>query len=109
MNATVKISDDHTVIAKYINFNDWFGEAWLLEIGIGYSSLFFVVEAECEEGVIDEMTDSDYGHLIEVSEDDLPEDEDYRTYAGNAGVAVNLDNVSMRRCDLVSCSFVVKS
>lgn len=109
MKATVKINEEHTVSAEYVNHNEWFGEAWLLEVGIGFSSLFFVVEGEHESGVIDEFTDSDFGWHIRISEEESLEiDKDNRSYAGNASEPVCLDSVALNRCHLVSCTLAVQ-
>lgn len=52
-----------------VNPRDWFGNTWLIEIGCGYSSAFYVVEAGTEQDAIDTLADSDeYGHLINVDD-----------------------------------------
>jgi len=78
-----------------VNPGEWFGEAWVIESGCGYSSIFFAVEADNESDAIDELTDhDDYGKCIRIDEEDADE-ETYR--AGNAGEPVDLDNVAMFR------------
>lgn len=77
-----------------LNPCDWFGKAWLLEIGGSYWPLFLVVEADSVSDAIDELADHEkYGHHIVVPEDDLgdyPEDE--RHY-GPSGQVIDLDHL----------------
>ena len=42
-----------------LNPGDWFGKAWLIEIGGSYSPLFLVVEADSITDAIDELADHD--------------------------------------------------
>lgn len=91
---------------EYVNPDEWFNKTWLIEIGAGFFSLFYVVEADHESDAIDELTDSEFGHIIKTDElckycevDDIDHCE--CTYAGNYGDRVNLDYVSIRRCEVV--------
>lgn len=78
-----------------VNPGEWFGKAWVIECGIGYSSLYYAVEADHESDAIDELADSEeYGHIIRIDESDADED---THRAGNAGEPVDLDNVAMYR------------
>ena len=108
MKAHVKISNGHIVEAEYLNFNEWFGEAWVMEVGVGYFSVFYVIEGESESDVIDALVDLDKGHHILIEERDIEDDVEYH-YAGNAGEPVNLENVSIRRCDIVHIELEVQS
>ena len=40
-----------------LNPGDWFGKAWLVEIGGSYSSLYLIVEADSMSDAIDELAD----------------------------------------------------
>lgn len=78
-----------------INPGDWFGKTWLIEIGLGYSSTYLIVEADSMSDAIDELADNEkYGHHIVVEEANLGDYvEDSRHYAGNCGQVVDLDHV----------------
>ena len=55
-----------------LNPGDWFGKAWLIEIGGSYSPLFLVVEADSPQDAIDELADhKKYGHHIVCRMSDL--------------------------------------
>ena len=62
---------EHDIEGDVINPGDWFGKAWLIEIGCGYSSLFFIVEADCESDALDELSGDDKHkhHLLIAPED----------------------------------------
>jgi hypothetical protein len=82
-----------------VNRGGWFGETWLLEVGISNAgSLFFVVEADHEQDAIDEFADSRYAHLIAEDDPDVINDPDFCSYAGNDSHPVNLDYVGLYRC-----------
>jgi hypothetical protein len=110
---TVKV--DHLV-----NRGDWYGKTWLIGVGLGYSSFYYVVEARCESDAIDVLADSKHGHMIdgEVCDNcaeqnklyqqaleagtgdyfDFNYDDCYCDTAGNDSHPVNLDNVYMWPC-----------
>jgi hypothetical protein len=77
-----------------LNPGDWFGKAWLVEIGGSYTPLFLVVEADNVSDAIDELSDNEtYGHQIHVPEGDLGDyPEDDRHYDGS-GRVIDLDHV----------------
>ena len=83
----------HEIEAECINPGDWFGKTWLVEIGCGFSSHFFAVEADTVTDAIDEFSGSERGHLIVVDDADLADyDEDSRYY-NDGGQVCDLDNV----------------
>lgn len=47
----------HDIEAEVVNPGNWFGRVWLVEIGCGYSSVFFAVEADSVTDAIDEFVD----------------------------------------------------
>lgn len=57
-----------TMEADTVGAGEWFGKTYLIEVGIGYSSLFCVVEADNLSDAIDDLADSKYGHWITVDE-----------------------------------------
>ena len=86
---------DHQIDGECVNPGDWFGKAWILEIGVGFSSFYFAVEGDCEQDVIDNFIDlSERRHLLLI-EDTNDLDEDWTTRAGNAGEPVDLSNVAI--------------
>jgi hypothetical protein len=101
---------DHDIEATAVNPGDWFGKVWLIEIGCGFSSSFYAVEAGSEQDAIDEFADSEeYSHLIAVGERELAEapqmtgddcsaydkwvEENGYSSAGNDGHLVDLTSV----------------
>ena len=73
-----------------LNEGEWFGRTWLVFVHLGGMSVAkFEIEASCEQDAIDELTDSEYGHLIIKTED--IQDDDPR--GGSCGLPLDLDNV----------------
>ena len=98
--ATYKNRHGHVNCVKVdnlVNRGEWWGETYLIEVGMGYSSLFFVVEAGNEQDALDTFADSKYSHLIDVDHDGIEYDIEY-CYAGNDGHAVDLDYVAIHKC-----------
>lgn len=89
-----------------LNPGDWFGKAWLIEIGGSYWPVFLVVEADSVSDAIDELADNKkYGHQIVVPDEDLgdyPEDE--RHY-GPSGQVLDLDHVMVHGQEGSDCPF----
>jgi hypothetical protein len=80
------------ITGEVVNAGEWFGKAWVVEIGIGMSSFFKAVEANSVGGAIDALTDSDeHGAYIRMVDEDTPDEDVIR--AGNAGEPVDLENV----------------
>ena len=79
--------------AEVLNFGNWFGKTWLVELGGSYTPLFLAIEADSMSDAIDELSDSKYGHQIHVAEEDLGDyPEDSRHYDGQ-GRVIDLDHV----------------
>ncbi len=51
----------HDIEAEVINPGDWFGKVWLIEVGCGYSSVFYAVEADHLTDALDVFVGSDIG------------------------------------------------
>ena len=93
---------------EYINPEEWFGKTWILGIGFGFDAGYFIIESDNETDVIDEFTDSKFGHLIKT--DELCEacktdnfDNCTCNYAGNFGDRVNLDDIRiLERCKVLT-------
>ena len=52
---------DHDIEAEVLNPGGWYGKAWLIEVGCGYSSIYYVAEADTVQDAIDEFVGSDAG------------------------------------------------
>ena len=77
-----------------INPGDWFGKAWLIEIGGSYWPLFLIVEADTMQDAIDELADDEkYGHNIVVAEDDLADYDAENCNYGPSGQVIDLDHL----------------
>jgi hypothetical protein len=92
---TFQIKDE-----DFINRGEWFGKTWVLGIGCGISTFFFLVEAGCEGDVIDTFVDSDKGHWLKVEGDE----EEWHTRAGNFGELVNLSEVRILERVQLDCA-----
>jgi hypothetical protein len=89
-----------------LNPGNWFGKAWLLEVGGSYRPLFLIVEADSVSDAIDELADDEkYGHQITVSEEDLGDyPEDDRHYGGS-GQVLDLDHLLIHGQEGSKCPF----
>jgi len=89
-----------------LNPGDWFGKAWLIELGGSYTPLFLVVEADSMCDAIDELADNEkYGHQIIVSQEDLDDyPEDDRHYSGSGDV-LDLDHLMIHGEERSKCPF----
>lgn len=89
-----------------LNQGDWFGKAWLVEIGGSYSSLYLVVEADSMCDAMDELAENDkYGHQIIVADEDLGDySEDNRHYSGT-GQVLDLDLLMIYGQERSDCPF----
>ena len=106
ITARGKLNNHELTDIPVINPGDWFGKAWLIEIGGSYWPTFLVVEADTVQCAIDELADNEkYGHHIIVDEADLgdyPEDE--RHY-GPSGQVLDLDHLMVHGQEGCECPF----
>ena len=89
-----------------INPGDWFGKAWLIEIGGSYCPLFLIVEADTMQDAIDELADNEkFGHNIVVVNENLA---DYVTETcnyGPSGQVIDLDHLMIHGQEGADCPF----
>ncbi len=87
----------HDIEAEVLNPSSWFGKTWLIEIGCGFSSIFFAVEADSVTDAIDEFSGSEFGHHILIDDTDLADymedDGEIDGYFNDGGQLCNLDNL----------------
>jgi len=106
VTATGKFNGHDLTEMPVLNPGDWFGKAWLLEIGGSYWPLFLIVEADSAQDAIDELADNEkYGHQIVVDDanlGDYPEDE--RHY-GPSGQVLDLDHLMIHGQEGVETPF----
>lgn len=77
-----------------LNPGDWFGKAWLLEIGGSYWPLFLVVEADSVSDAIDVLADDEkYAFHIVVPEEDLGDYPEEQRHYGPSGQVLDLDHL----------------
>jgi len=93
------------ILATFVNPGGWFKQRWLVGVGCGISCLFYIVEAGSEGDAIDELVDSDWGHILKTDEQCegcLSQDDDscVCSFAGNFGERVDLDDVRILDNDL---------
>ncbi len=104
ITASCMFGDHALTDIPVLNPGNWFGKAWLVEIGGSYTPLWLVVEADTISDAIDELSDNPtFGHQIHVPESDLGDyPEDDRHYDGS-GRVIDLDWVMVHGregCDL---------
>jgi hypothetical protein len=89
-----------------LNPGDWFGKAWLIEIGGSYTPLFLIVEADSVCDAIDELAEHEkFGHNIVVADEDLGDyDLDTCHYSG-AGQVLDLDHLMIHGQEGSDCPF----
>jgi hypothetical protein len=94
ITASCKFHDRDLTDIPVLNPGDWFGKAWLLELGGSYEPLFLVVEADTISDAIDELSDNaTYGHQVHVPDEDLADyPEDDRHYDAS-GRVIELDHL----------------
>lgn len=89
-------------VDRLVNRGEWFGQTWLIEVGVGFSSFYYVVEAHGETDAIDTLADSKYSKCIDCDPCDECKAENYDdctcTFAGNDSHPVDLENVYIHRC-----------
>lgn len=87
-----------------LNPGDWWGKAWLIEIGGSFWPLFLVVEADNVQDAIDEFADSDkHAHQIVVPEEDLGDYPEHERHYGPSGQVIDLDHVMVHGQEGAEC------
>ena len=85
------------ITATFVNPGEWFKKRWLVGVGAGFLCLFYVIEGDCEQDVLDELTDSEWGHIVktECKHEELEIDGYLAgcTFAGNYGEHVDFDDI----------------
>ncbi len=106
ITATARLHGHELKDLPVLNPGDWFGKAWLIEIGGSFCPLFLVVEADSITDAIDELTDDKkYGHNIVVYYADLGDyPEEDRQYSGS-GKVLDLDNLLIHGQERAECPF----
>ena len=109
ITASCKFHDHDLTEIPVLNPGDWFGKAWLVEIGGSYTPLFLVVEADTFSDAIDELSDNPtFGHQIHVPESDLGDyPEDDRHYDGS-GRILDLDHLMIHGQERAELPYPVK-
>ena len=92
------------------NKGEWFGDTWLIGIGCGFDTAFYVAEAGSEGDAIDVFVDSKHGHMVKTDElcdvceaqEEIYErcyDECTCDFAGNYGDRIDLTDLRiLERC-----------
>lgn len=89
-----------------LNPGDWFGKAWLVEIGGSYSSLYVVIEADSMSDAIDELAENEkYGHQIVVADEDLGDYDLEDCHYSGTGQVLDLDHLMIHGQEVCDCPF----
>lgn len=89
-----------------INPGDWFGRTWLIEIGVSYTPLFLIVEADSVTDAIDELADDEkHGHHIVVADEDLADYDAESCNYGPSGQVIDLDHLMIHGMEGSDCPF----
>ena len=107
ITAYVKTLGRSVEVDGLANRGEWFGETWLVGIGMGFECLMLVVEAGSEQDAIDALVDSGRWNHILLAEDDEDYDEDYANYAGNNGERLD-PNLEIRFLERVKVNYFAK-
>ena len=84
---------EHDINGPVLNPGEDSGNVWLLTVGVGYSSLFYAIEADYDHTAIDILADDDtYGHIIRIDDDTIDDYGDDIHYS-DCGHPIDLDNV----------------
>lgn len=94
IKATGKRTGDKVRVDFALNRGEWFGKTWLIRIAQGFESCNVLVEADNESDAVDVLADSKRAYLIALPSDDDPD----AYYAGNYGIPVDLESVSIEPC-----------
>ena len=87
-----------------LNPGDWFGKAWLLEIGGSFWPLYLIVEADSVTDAIEELADDEkYGHHIVVPPEDLGDYPEGERHYGPSGQVLDLDHLMVHGQEGVEC------
>jgi len=94
ITAYSKTTQSFIKVEHLINRGDYFGETYLIEIGMGFDTATFIVEAGNVQDALDVFVDSKFGHLVIIEDENLKDyDENYISYCGNEGKPCCLDEV----------------
>lgn len=89
-----------------LNPGDWFGKAWLIEIGGSCWPIFLIVEADSVQGALDELADNTkHGHHVVVPDEDLGDYPEGDRHYGPSGQVIDLDHVMVHGQEGAECPF----
>lgn len=89
-----------------LNPGDWFGKAWLIELGGSYTPLFLIVEADSIGDAIDELAENEkYGHQIVVADADLGDYPEHDRHYSAAGKVLDFDWLMIHGQEGADCPF----
>ena len=89
-----------------LNPGNWFGKAWLVELGGSYSSLYVVIEADSMSDAIDELAENEkYGHQIVVADEDLGDYDLENCHYSGTGQVLDLDHLMIHGREGSECPF----
>ena len=97
IKAFSKTFPEGVCVKHLINRGGWYGETYLLGIGSGFWTLFFIVEAGYEQAALETYTGSKWAWNTKITEDDArdrwgDEWEDY-AYFDDGGDIHNIDDI----------------
>lgn len=94
ITASCKFQGHDLTDIPVLNPGDWWGKAWLIEIGGSYTPLLLVVEADSVSDAIDELSDDPtYGPQIHVPDSDLGDYPEADRHYDGSGRVIDLDHL----------------
>lgn len=95
ITASFRLGDREESGVAVINPDGWFGKTWLIEIGCGYSTFRYIVEADSASDAIDEFSDSEFGHHIHVAPEDAGDYDEESAHYDGSGRMIDLDHLGI--------------
>jgi hypothetical protein len=106
ITASFKVGKSEMTGVPVVNPGDWFGKAWHLSLPCsnagGHS---FIVEADSASDAEMEFSDSEYGHLIHVSEADLKDYPEESRQHDDSGRVIDTEELGIEGEDGAKCPF----
>jgi len=79
------------ITATFVNPGEWFKKRWIVGVGAGFDCIWYVVEGDYEGDVLDNLVDSQWGHIVKTECDH--DNTDDCILAGNFGEHVDFDDI----------------
>ena len=90
------------------NKGETFGVPWLIVLGCGYSTFYYVAIANSPDEALDVYANSSHAHLTKMDEPPPPEEEDWYIQLGNFGDWHDLSSTTRQSCVRCTVNYFAK-